>query len=105
MSDPKKINLDFGDIVSEQKDRLTHAQVKAVAGTTGIAEGFTTRAISQKKQRPITVQLNLKVPVDFRNRFMERAELEIENNRSIRSAGEFLVMVFEQWSQQNSKRQ
>ena len=105
MSDPKKINLDFGDIVSDQKDRPTYAQVKAVAGTTGIAEGFTTRAVSQKKQRPITIQLNLKVPVDFKNRFMEMAEIEIENNRAIRSAGEFLVMVFEQWFQQNSTRQ
>jgi hypothetical protein len=101
MSDPKKINLDFGDIVTDQKELLSHAQVKAVADTTGIAEGFTTRAVSLKKQRQITVQLNLKVPVDFRNRFMERSEIEIEKNRAIRSAGEFLVMVFEQWSQQN----
>ncbi|MBW4035312.1 MAG: hypothetical protein HIU90_07555 [Proteobacteria bacterium] len=97
MSDPKKINLDFGDIVSEQKDRPTHAQIKAVAGATGVAEGFTTRGISHKKQRPLTVQLNLKVPVDFKDRYMARADLEIDNNRAIRSAGEFLVMVFEQW--------
>lgn len=101
MSDPKKINLDFGDIVSEQINRPTHAQIKAVAGATGIAEGFTTRATLRKRTRPITVQLNLKVPIEFRDRFMARADLETADNRAIRSAGEFLVMVFEQWEQNN----
>lgn len=101
MSDPKKINLDFGDIAVRQDERPTSAQIKAVAGRAGSAEGFTDRGASPKKQRIVTVQLNLKVPVDFRNRFMARVEEETENNRAIRSAGEFLVMVFEQWERQN----
>jgi hypothetical protein len=100
MSDPKKINLDFGDIAVRQDERPTPAQIKAVAGQAGSAEGFTDRAPSPKK-RIVTVQLNLKVPVDFRNRFMARVEQETDNNRAIRSAGEFLVMVFEQWERQN----
>jgi hypothetical protein len=47
--------------------------------------------------REPTVQINAKVPADFRERFMTALAEETAGNRAVRSIGDFLMVIFEEW--------
>ncbi len=47
--------------------------------------------------REPTVQINAKVPADFRVRFMAALAEETAGNRAVRSIGDFLMVIFEEW--------
>ncbi|HQT65530.1 MAG TPA: hypothetical protein PLO16_13575 [Acidocella sp.] len=47
--------------------------------------------------REPTVQINAKVPADFCDRFMAALAEETARNRAVRSIGDFLLVIFEEW--------
>lgn len=113
-SDAKNIDFSFvGDTPTAAKpDKETTLRV---AAETGAAEGYTNRTQSAgavtrpvtapggalKLARSVNTQLNLKVPVEFRDRFQQAFLEDSAHDRSIRSAGEFFVKIFDQWAQTN----
>lgn len=71
--------------------------VRRIAKDAGAADGFTDRLIPKPVLREPTVQINAKVPADFRDRFMAALAEETARNRAVRSIGDFLMVIFEEW--------
>lgn len=101
----KAMDLSFDDLPKPEPaakpDRATARRIAAAAGS---AEGFTERTAPKPapvvmSRRTNHIQMNLKVPEEFRQEF-QAAFLEVSaRDRSIRSAGEFLMAIFEEWKQ------
>lgn len=95
----KSLDLSFSDLVSPEKSlpKAAAATVKKVAQEVGAAEGFTARSGEghARPRRPPQVQMNLKVPGEFRDRFVKAFEDEAAQNRAIRSLGDYLMFVFD----------
>lgn len=99
MSDASKMDLDFTGLPRRETPAAEKAAVRKVASDAGTAEGFTSRTavkpgVSLKRGN---VQLNLKVPPEFRNELFEAFAEASAEDRSIRSPGEFLVRIFNEW--------
>lgn len=101
MSESKRMDLDFASIPTVTEGRPDKATAKRIATEAGSAEGFTNRtapaAPTLSPRRRPNIQLNLKVPEEFRDEFQAAFVAESAEDRSIRSAGEFMVKVFNEW--------
>jgi hypothetical protein len=110
MSDGTKMELGFEDLGGGDASKPPKSEVLRVAGETGRAEGYTRRASESPADGPvvparrINIQLNLKVPVEFRDRFHSAFLADSAQDRSIRSAGEFFIKVFEAWEAGKKRR-
>ncbi len=101
----KAMDLDFSDLPkTEPAAKPDRATARRIAAAAGSAEGFTGRTAPKPapvvmSRRTNHIQMNLKVPEEFRQEF-QAAFLEVSaQDRSIRSAGEFLMKIFEDWKQ------
>ena len=98
----KTMNLDFNDIETPTKPKPDAATTRRVAAKAGTAEGFTGRLAVQPQtsiatRRTNHIQMNFKVPEEFREKFQAAFIAESDSDRSIRSFGEFLMKIFAEW--------
>jgi hypothetical protein len=94
----KALDLSFTDLTPAEKTLKAPADVvKKIAQEVGAAEGFTARPGEgyARPRRPPQVQMNLKVPDEFREKFVRAFEEEASRNRAIRSLGDYLMFVFD----------
>jgi hypothetical protein len=93
----KTLDLSFDELGAPSAPKPSAEVVKRVAKEAGAAEGYTDRVAPKAVLREPTVQINAKVPADFRDRFMTALAEETARNRAVRSIGDFLMVLFEDW--------
>jgi hypothetical protein len=98
----KAMNLDFKNLDAASDQKPDAATARRVATKAGSAEGFTGRPAVQPPttlaaRRTNHIQMNFKVPEEFREEFQTAFLAESSEDRSIRSYGEFLMKLFGEW--------
>jgi hypothetical protein len=106
-----KMNLNFSDI-GDSPEKPPASVAREIAKEAGAAEGFTQRVqpptavaeilASTRAKSPI-VQLNLRLRQETRDAIQAAYEREAEHNRAIRSIGEFMELVFNEWQEGRTK--